>query len=264
MTQTLASPILNTLPADPAGLWAKANGLPGISPLGAAPWLWVLENYAGQMAERERLIRETPELVIGMVPGAESAAQELLDTVLAALADHPGFRVGADEVACPDGRLVALDRAAPMATAGRLVQEDLCLMQKPEGAEEHLLSAAALCFPANWTLAEKLGRPMLRIHKPVDVYDDGVARRVQRLLDGVQPGRAIWRANLHRAQDPALFQPQLEKNKWPRRTGGDFVRSERQVLLRLPQSRGVVFSIHTLVLRLADMPEPWQSTLRDH
>ncbi|WP_108257595.1 heme-dependent oxidative N-demethylase subunit alpha family protein [Mangrovicoccus ximenensis] len=141
------------------------------------------------MAERERLIREVPELVTGMVPGADAAAAELLDTVLAELAGHPDFRVGAAEVACPDGRMVAIDRAEPMATAGRLVQEDLCLMQRPEGAEEHLLAAAVLCFPANWTLAEKLGRPMLRIHAPVAQYGDGVAKRVQRLLDGVQPRR---------------------------------------------------------------------------
>ncbi|WP_371743904.1 DUF3445 domain-containing protein [Mangrovicoccus sp. HB161399] len=261
---TLASPILNAAPADPETLWSKANGLPGISPLGDAPWFWVLENYAAQMAERERLIGETPGLVTGVCPGAEEAAAELLETVLETVAAHPGFRVGAAEAECPDGRVVAIDRESPMATAGRLVQEDLCLMQRPDGAQEHVLTAAALCFPANWTLAEKLGRPMLRIHKPVDAYDDGVAKRVQRLLDGVQPGRAIWRANLHRAQDPRLFQPQAEKDKWPRRTGGDYVRSERQVLTRLPASRGVVFSIHTLVLRLADMPEPWRSSLQAH
>ncbi|WP_456237833.1 hypothetical protein [Mangrovicoccus ximenensis] len=30
----------------------------------------------------------------------------------------------------------------------------------------------------------------------------------------------------------------------------------------MPRSRAVVFSIHTLVLRLCDMPEPWRSSLQ--
>lgn len=261
MTETRVPPILNAVPDDPEGLWGKANGLPGTRPLGDAPWFWVRETYAAQMAERERLIRDMPSRVTALCPGADRAAAELLDAVLATVAAYPGFRVGRTAVTCPDGRSVCIDRDAPLATAGRLVQEDLCLMERPEGAAEHVLTGACLCFPANWTLAQKLGRPMLRIHGPVAVYDTGVARRVQRLLDGVQPGRALWRANLHRAADPALFQPQREEEKGPARIGGDFVRSERQVLARLPQSRAVVFSIHTLMMRLDQLPEPWRSRL---
>ncbi|MBE3637496.1 heme-dependent oxidative N-demethylase family protein [Mangrovicoccus algicola] len=264
MTLQAALPILNPVPADPETLWGRVNGLPGTQPLGQAPWLWVLPSYAAQMAERERLIREIPGQVIAGLPGSEAAAAELLDMVLEAVERHPGYHARPGMMECPDGRVVPLDRDRPLATAGRLVQEDLCLMLRPEGAEEHLLGAAVLCFPANWTLSQKLGRGMGRIHAPVDYYDEGVAKRVQRLLDGVQPDRPIWRSNMHLAQDPALFQPQREDEKWPRRTGGDYVRSERQVLLRLPRSRAVVFAIHTLMLRLSDMPDPWRSSLMDH
>jgi hypothetical protein len=37
------------------------------------------------------------------------------------------------------------------------------------------LTAAILCFPASWTLAEKLGRPLGAIHGPVAGYDPGMA-----------------------------------------------------------------------------------------
>jgi hypothetical protein len=51
--------------------------------------------------------------------------------------------------------------------------------------DEHVLTAAVLCFPASWHLADKIGRPLTTIHVPVKVYDETLARRVQRLFDGV-------------------------------------------------------------------------------
>jgi hypothetical protein len=45
-----------------------------------------------------------------------------------------------------------------------------------------------------------------------------------------------------------LHQPRREADPRTDRTGGSYVRSERQVLMRLPQSQAVVFSIHTWVV----------------
>ena len=116
----------------------------------------------------------------------------------------PAYAVG-PEVRRPDGVTVAIDRADPLGTLGHLVQEDLCLMEKRN--EAHVLTAAVLCFPASWRLAEKIGRPLEAIHAPVPEYDPKLARRVQRLFDGVQPGRPLWRVNALRYADPALHQP---------------------------------------------------------
>ena len=66
-----------------------------------------------------------------------------------------------------------LNPAQPLLTLGRLVQEDLCLME-PQG-DEYDLTGAILCFPASWTLAQKIGRPMTGIHHPVEIYDDDLA-----------------------------------------------------------------------------------------
>jgi hypothetical protein len=146
-----------------------------------------------------------------------------------------------------------LDREAPLLTLGRLVQEDICLMVKPEGTAEHVLAGAVLCFPSNWTLAEKLGKPMLAIHAPVRSYDADLARRVQRLLDGVQVARPLRRANALWSNDPALFQPRLEADGHDEAAGdGRYFRSERQCLMRLPGTGAVVFSIHTMMLRRED------------
>lgn len=233
---------------------------PGIQPLETGDWLVMDEAYAGQMAERDRLIALVPEQVHALDPSALSAAQELLDLLLDDLARRPGFEVSADTAVRPDGVTVPIDRDAPLATAGRLVQEDLCLLQK-RGAE-HVLTGAILCFPASWTLAEKFLRPLIRIHRPVAPYDGDLAIRVQRLFDGLRPGRVLWRANAHLYADPALFHPRREAA--PREASADvapYLRSERQCLLRLPRSGAVVFSIHTYVLRRGDLTPRQQATL---
>ncbi len=254
MPEAVHTPILTRHVPNPPWRLPRAHRLPGIAPIEMADWLWQLDSYAAQMAEKERLLGTCPDRVHALPPGAEASAQELFDLVLDQLRDADGFKRQGDRMLCPDGRFVDLDRGNPLMTLGRLVQEDLCLLQKPDGGDEHLLAAALLCFPASWTLAEKIGRPMLAIHVPVDVYAGDLARRVQRLLDGIQPGRPLQRCNALFYDAPALFQPRPEHD--PRPVGGPdapYFRSERQCLVRLPGTGAVAFSIHTILMRRQDL-----------
>ena len=235
----------------PAQVAAAEQRLPQVSPVGPAEWLLVDAAYAAQLAEKARLVAERRGDVIAILPGAEEAVAELLETVLAELARRADFTVSGDRVTRPDGVTVAVDRDEPLLTLSRLVQEDFCIHQKDSA--EHVLTAALLCFPAAWTLAEKLGKPLGRIHLPVARYDAEVARRVQRMFDMVRPEQALWRSNLLRYDDPALFQPNTEA--YPRPVGrptSPYLRSERQTILRLPSTGAVVFSIHTTVCRWAE------------
>lgn len=222
---------------------AAPRPLPGVQPLDMADWLTRDDAFAAQMAERDRLLGTRRCDVLALDEGARGAALELLDLVLDCA--YPGAR---NEALRPDGVTVALNRADPLGTLGRLVQEDFCLLQKR--GDEHVLTGAVLCFPASWMLSEKFMRPLGRIHDPVDSYDDGMARRVQRLFDGVRVGRPLWRFNALRYADATLFQPRSVTAPRPERSAaeGGFLRSERQSILRLPDSKAVVFSIHTYVL----------------
>jgi len=230
---------------DPDQIAAARARLPAMRPVDG-PWLRIDAAYGAQLAEKARLLADRRDAVLARLAGSAAAEQEALTEVLTGLRDMPGFHRTGAAMRCPDGRVVPLD-GDPLATIGALVQEDVCLLVK-RGAE-HVLIAALLCFPASWTLAEKLGRPLGAIHGPVASYDDGIARRVQRLFDGVQPGRPLWRANLLRYDDPALFQPRTEAD--PRPVGGaqaPWWRSERQTVVRLPGSGAVLFAIHTSVV----------------
>jgi hypothetical protein len=233
--------------------------LPGVQPLDMADWLGTDEAFAGQMALRDQLLAERRDAVYAMTPGAADAAEALLALVLQHLG--PGYLRDGDTVLRPDGVRVALGAEPPLITAARLVQEDLCLMQ-PGPGDEHVLTGAVLCFPASWTLAEKIGRPLTGIHGPVDVYDAGMAARVQRLFDAIRPGRPLWRQNALVYADPTLHQPRPEAA--PRREApgaGRYLRSEKQCLLRLPSSDAVAFTIHTYVVPLDALPEGWRAGL---
>jgi hypothetical protein len=240
------APILqDRLPLFP---WANpaTRRLPGIQPVQGRDWLRVDEAYAGQMALRDRLIAGQPEVVRATLPQARPAAEELYDTVLDWLRQEPGFTVSAADATRPDGVTVPLNPAEPLLTLGRLVQQDLCLMQS-NGAE-YDLTAAILCFPASWTLAQKLGRPMTGIHQPVEIYDEALAARVHRLLSAIRPEQPLWRMNFFTYDDFMLHHPRVEGD-WRRQpTGKSYVRCERQTLLRLPRTEAVLFAIHTIVV----------------
>ena len=227
---------------------AAAQRLPAMQPVAPGRLLTVDSAYSTQLAEKAQLIAANRGRVIAVLPGAETALDELLTAVLAALSLRPDFAVEDNRVRRPDGVMTVIDRTDPLLTLSRLVQEDFCILQKR--GEQHVLMAALLCFPAAWTLAEKIGRPLTGIHVPVAPYTEDIAKRVQRLFDGVQPGRPLWRANLLRYDDYALFQPYTEAQR--RKVGAPdspYERSERQTVFRLPETSAVVFAIHTTVVR---------------
>lgn len=232
---------------DPVG--AK---LPGIRPLGPEDWIFQDEAYAGQMRLRDALIAAQPEAVHALLPEAVDAARELLDEVLTLLMKNASYEVGLKQVIRTDGVAVSLDYSAPLLTLGRLVQEDF-VIHLPEG-REHAMKAAILCFPASWTLSEKIGHPLSVIHRPVPEYDENLGARVQRLFDAIRPGQPLWRANALLYEDPALHQPRREGEIRPRPLSRNYLRSERQALLRLPKTGAVVFSIHTSVVHVNNVP----------
>lgn len=235
--------------------------LPGIQPVAGRDWLRVDEAYAGQMALRDRLITGQPDAVHAALPQAAPAARELYRTVLDWIAEEPGFVMGRGQVTRPDGISVPLDPEQPLLTLGRLVQQDLCLMQS-NGAE-YDLTGAILCFPASWTLAQKLGRPMTGIHQPVAIYDETLAARVHRLLSAIRPEQPLWRMNFFTYDDFMLHHPRVEGD-WRRQpTGRSYVRCERQTLLRLPQTQAVLFAIHTILVDANQLSAQDYAALRE-
>lgn len=229
--------------------------LPGVQPLAPDDWVLVDEAYGAQMLHRAALIATQRDKVIYLEEGAKAAAQEVLEMVLDLLQRRfDKFEVGTGAVRRPDGINVAIDRDDPLGTLGHLVQEDLCLMQKR--GDEHVLMGAVLCFPAGWRLREKAGHPLMHIHAPVDSYNAGLGRRVQRLFDGVRTGQPMWRYNVLWYENPELYQPYTPDDHYKtvhQPKARPYLRSERQCIVRLPKTDAVLFSIHNFVVHVDDL-----------
>ncbi|WP_373353260.1 DUF3445 domain-containing protein [Pseudoroseicyclus sp. CXY001] len=224
--------LLDSLP--PEQLEAARDPLPRLRRI-EGRWLWPDACFDAQMALKERLLAERPELVLGALPGREAAIDEALAVV------------GAETGLAPEG--------TPLQRLVRITQADICLLEEVEG--EHVLVAAALAFPSGWTLAEKLGRTMARIHVPVPPYDQGVNLRVERMFTNLRAGQIVWRANLNPHRDFRLHRPESEAmSRKARHPGGaqPYLRSERQTLMRLPQTGAILFSIHTAMVRNEAFP----------
>lgn len=236
-------PLQAALPED-----AVAHALPGTRPMAPGDWLRVDDAFAGQMALRDALLADNASRVRDCLTEGRAAADELLDLVLETVGDHPDYRMTDAQVTRPDGQNRAVDRNDPLATIGRLAQEDFCLMQPSDTG--HRLVGAVLCFPASWTLAQKIGRDLGAIHGPIAEYDAAIGPRVQRLFDGVRVGHPLVRFNRLEHAHARLHNPGLEFGRRPPYgLPARFIRAERQVIRRLPRTGAVVFSIHTYLVK---------------
>jgi hypothetical protein len=228
-----------------------------------AAWFELDEHYPAEMAERRRLLDTTHGKVFTATAASTAARFEALRRIADALAAHhpdwftrqgPALRnhltneVWDLEAPAPD----------PLEVAGRLVQEDLCLIQT--GDDGPVFTAAVLCFPTRWRLLEKIGKPLAAVHGSVPLYADRLASPVDRFMQHIKTGPIACRVNWSVVDDAALFQPE---GKW--RTEGKpginadnagerlFLRVERQTLRRLPDSGAVLFGIRVHVYPLCEV-----------
>jgi hypothetical protein len=226
---------------------------PGMRPLPLSGWLVRDRDFARHMALRDHLMAQVPDCVLSLDESAPACA-ELLDMVLGTLTADDGYIQNKTHIRRPDGCDVPLDRSNPLSCLGRLVVEDFLILEGARG--DHILTAGVLCFPSHWTLSQKIGRDLLRIHAPVPFYADGLAPRVQRFFDALRPEQPLWRMNWLFYPSPEMHTPALEGEKSVKTWDPEaevYLRSERQVLRRLPKTGAVVFSIKTNMIPLRSL-----------
>jgi len=137
-------------------------------------------------------------------------------------------------------------------TAGQLVQEDFALLQKQ--GDSHTLTGGIICFPAHWSLAQKIGRTLHNLHAPVDAYNSRISAIMERIFTNLQPETPLERANFLIYTNPDLHQPMPESQAIERTPSAPrYVRCERQTLRRLPETGAIVFSIHTYLYPARDL-----------
>ena len=186
------------------------------------------------------------------------------DPDLAARADafsaHPESVQVLPEAEAPAGELAArLGVSGGLELAARSIWEDLCILTRREDEEVYRLAGAAVAFPTDWRPADKLGLPLVALHKPIHGYAEQLASGVDHFMDKLQPGKAFGRCNWFVAPTDALRwvgePPEQAFAHVTAENAGEtlFVRSERQTLSKLPQTGGVVFTIGVYVAPLGSL-----------
>ncbi|MFL6204880.1 MAG: heme-dependent oxidative N-demethylase family protein [Acidimicrobiales bacterium] len=221
---------LDELPLHPGPPWLSMS----TRHLDVDAWLHPDDDRERDLVRKAVLVGERHAEVFAAIdsPAVGAASVEVLELVLQATGPH----------AVPPG-------LHPLDAAGRLVQEDLCLLVLRDGGAH--LDAASLCFPSYWRLADKLGRPMADVHAPVAHYTEELAAKVDALLERLTPERPVWRRNWSIHDDPSYFLPDPTPPRDVVAPDGLWLRSERQTLRRLRTVDVVLFTIRTQQVPLA-------------
>jgi hypothetical protein len=229
------------------------------------------------LAARSAVFAAEPDCV-RVLPEAETAAAEvaaLLRDQAHAQCRHPGesrdpfasmsaARAEPEQAMDPGFRRDdgVEGRAFPIADALRTtaaaVWEDLCILTPDTATGQYRLTAAALAFPTDWHLHEKLGQALTPIHAPIHGYAEQLAAGVDHFFATLQPEAIFGRTNWFVvASDAWRYLPQDDPaTRFAHVTAENagatlFVRCERQTLRRLPQSGAVLFTIGIHVEPLA-------------
>lgn len=241
-----------------SGQYRMAMSLTTVS---ESAWFEIDDRYLDDMAERRDLLNERHDDAFAALPCSDAARGETLRETVANLTLHAAqwFARSCDSLHNTlTGETWDLNAPPcdPLELAGRLVQEDLCIIQNADDGPR--FTAAVLCFPSRWRLHEKLGKPLVAVHGPVPHYAERLAAPVDRFMTKVKPRHIASRLNWSVLDDPAMYQP---TGKWREATNsaitpdnaGDtlYLRVERQTLRRLPQSGAILFGIRVHSYRLA-------------
>ncbi|HVY50104.1 MAG TPA: DUF3445 domain-containing protein [Devosia sp.] len=225
----------------------------GLKPLEPDDWVDVDGRLAADLEEKERLLAATPEEVFAAEPGTWAGQQEALALLAAHLpARFPQIyrHLGEAIEIVPAGRRIDLAATPALVTAARLIQEDLVLMHRGESGWR--LAAGCVCFPSSWRVSEKFGRPVDEIHGPVPGFGPGTrpAELISRMFDNLQPSRLVIRWNWSLYGDASLAHPvppPAPRFGTGRSAEHVFLRTERQTMRKLPQSRDILFAIKIAV-----------------
>jgi len=220
---------LDELCLEPGPPWL-AMGTRGLSP---ETWLLPDDDRHRDLSWKADLLAAHPADAFAALdsPPVRAASQEVLDLVVAAT-DAPSDTT-----------------RHPLDAAGRLVQEDLCLLVERDGGPH--LDAGSLCFPSYWRLRDKLGRPLAAVHEPVAHYAEELAERVDRFLARLRPDRPVWRRNWSVHDDPSYWLPDPTLPRAVDPPSGLWLRTERQTLRRLSTPGTILFTIRTQQVPLA-------------
>ncbi|KAJ5179284.1 hypothetical protein N7492_002494 [Penicillium capsulatum] len=272
-------------PAQPIKGRERYRVMMDIRKLDAQNWLTLDKNYMEEHRVRDHLLREQKDKVLQCLPESADACQEALEEVSEFLCERfpnmfakavhakqevvenrmTGERFNVAEIARTKNLPDALEAAV------RLTMEDLSVLMKNEDDEYYLYDflvlvakrASASLFPTGWTVQERIGWTISRLHEPVPLWHQHVANSVSKFLARLTPTSPMERSNYFvevKRPDEDLFEilyrPGVlcEKDLSNPSPEEIIIRRERQTFRRLPRTGAIVFGVKTYLTPINQLP----------
>ncbi|MEZ5299853.1 MAG: DUF3445 domain-containing protein [Verrucomicrobiales bacterium] len=135
---------------------------------------------------RESALDSAAERYAGALPESAEAIREAGAAMLGGAAD-----------------LRAAEPGGLCAELGRKVDADWVILSG-DPSEHHPVIAGCVCFPSSWSLPEKLGKPIEKVHAPVPTVAETLDASIHTFLSRLAPGAAWERENWGFAADSQL------------------------------------------------------------
>lgn len=216
----------------------------GFRPIPADAWLETTAFAAELAALKQTLLKSERGTVLRHAKAATHGCDELLTLVQSAT-----------------GRAGDPEEKDPIARAGLLVEEDLCLMEAAENGMWRFMHGF-VCLPTRWRLADKIGDTMEGVHDPVPMLNDRLANPINRFFDRLRPDRLYERFNWSLVSDPAWALEPRDRSITVPAEEREWMRVERQTFRKLPGSGAVVFTIGIHRYRIAAFDQSATAALR--
>lgn len=231
--------------------------LMGLSPMHPGPWIETDDDIGRYHLHKLEQHRQDPDAVYRSSPGSQPAQQELAQLLQSHLLQnqHQNYQLRDGKLHCLPGQFsVELDAPETLWNCSLWVADDLVIMER--GDEHYRMTAASLCSPSHWYLAEKFGHTMRDIHDNIPGFHRSLSDKIDRFFEHLRPSHPVVRFNW--AVQAGATLDQLPHNETNVQSSTPlYYRCERQSLLRLPETGAIAFTIrlylHPLEM-LADVP----------
>ncbi|MEM1110327.1 MAG: DUF3445 domain-containing protein [Pseudomonadota bacterium] len=215
----------------------------GLSPMSPDSWIETDDEIGRYHRHKLAQRAQRGDGVYLSQPGSMDAQRELSALLRTHLLEQPGghYRETDQGIECSVGEFsVPYDDEQPLWTSSLWVADDLIIMQEVDGV--YHLTAGSVCCPSRWYLPDKFGQAMRRIHDPIPGVHETLSPSIDRFFNHLRPERPTVRFNWSLQDHNGLG----DFPDTPRDIREDmtvYYRSERQSLVRLPESRAIVFTI---------------------
>jgi len=226
--------------------------------------------YLTRIALRKQIIKDHHEIVLQADPSIKPAVDELytwlmsnylparFSTMFTLKSTSILNKVTSESIPLtpPSDPLRALE------VLGGNIDDDFLLLLPSDDGDGYTLKGFITCFPSGFNTKEKFGLKLRDIHGPVPGYKEKLEKSMDRFFDRLEVGKVVLRTNwaitthdrLFAASGNHLYEGEEVKEE-DVDINNTYLRSERQMLHRLPKTKALVFSFKTYLYPLKEIKE---------